>query len=187
MINEKLNAEGYRKKVYSKFINFSEKSPILLDIELISNSKKEGLQVSVKGTDICLFYPWDYNKDPKLFIHDIKLDLEKYYPELIETIYDSHPTSSEEVMTFMERGYKINEIPKQIRTISRKKVWIIDKVIVWRDIVILIDKETKEQFRYKLNTNLVLFLKKYRSGVFKNKEEAGAHFFERASLLNKIE
>ena len=57
------------------------------------------------------------------------MDLEKYYPELIETIYDSHPTSSEEVMTFMERGYKINEIPKQIRTISRKKVWIIDDVI----------------------------------------------------------
>lgn len=187
MINEKLNTEGYRKKVYSKFINFSEKSPILLDVELVSSSKREGLQVSIKGTDIVLFYPWDYNKDPKLFIHDIKTDLEKYYPEIIETIYDSHPITSEEVMNYMERGYKVNEIPTQIKTISRKKTWVIDKVIVWRDIVILIDKEAKEQFRYKLNTNLVLFLKKYRSGFFKTKEEAGQYFFERASLLNKIE
>ena len=187
MINEKLNTEGYKKKVYSKFINFSEKSPILLDVKLVSESKKEGMQISIKGTDTTLFYPWDYNKDPKLFIHDIKLDLEKYYPEIIEIIYDSHPISSEEVMNFMERGYKINEIPKVIKSVSGKKSWVIDKIIVWRDIVILVNKETREQFRYKLNTNLVLFLKKYRSGEFINNEEAGKYFFERASLLNKIE
>jgi len=187
MINEKLNTEGYRKQVYSKFISFSEKSPILLDVSTVSNSNKEGLLVEIKNTTQSFFYEWDYSVEPKVFIHSIKLDLEKYYPELNEIIYEEHEITSSEVMSFMERGYKISEIPKMIKSEIGKRTWVIDKVIVWRDIAILVNKETREQFRYKLSTNLVLFLKKYRTNGFSNSVEAGAYFFERASLLNKID
>ena len=187
MIAEKQNADGYRRQVFAKFVSFSEKSPLLLDVKATEQDGKEGLKVRIRDTDTELFYPWDQTVEPKSFIHAIKTDLEGHYPKLDQQAFDEHPISQSEILDYLERGFKVAEIPTVSRSPIELRHWRIDKVVVWRDIAILVDLETNEQFRYKLNTNLVLFLKKYRSGAFKTMTEAGDYFFERASLLNKID
>lgn len=187
MIVEKQNSDGYRRQVFSKFVSFSEKSPLLLDVRSTEQDGREGLRVGIRDTDTVFFYPWAPDVEPKTFIHTIKLDLEGYYPTLDSQVYEEHPTSQSEILDYLERGFKVGEIPKVNRTLSAVRHWRIDKVVVWRDIAILVDIDTGGQFRYKLNTNLVLFLKKYRSGAFVDKLAAGEYFFERASLLNKID
>lgn len=187
MIGEKLNSEGYKRQVYSKFVSFSEKSPLLLDLKTGSENGVDGLKVSIRGKDKSFFYPWDFETEPKSFIHRIKVDLRAWYPILEETIYDEHETTADEIRDFLERGYLVTEIPRTQRVQVGTKTWLIDKVVVWRDIAILEDVATGDQFRFKMNTNLVLFLKKYRSGGFSGPSDAGEAFFSRSSLLNKIE
>lgn len=187
MIGEKLNSEGYKRQVYSKFVSFSEKSPLLLDLKTHTEGGTEGIQVSIRGRDKTFFYPWDFQEDPKSFIHRVKVDLMVWYPTLEEIVYDEHETTADEIRDFLERGYQVTEIPRTQRVQVGIRSWRIDKVVVWRDIAILEDLTTGEQFRFKMNTNLVLFLKKYRSGGFLNPKDAGEAFFSRSSLLNKIE
>jgi hypothetical protein len=50
----------------------------------------------------------------------------------------------------------------------------IDKVLPWKDIAILMldnstfeDDKEGEQYRYKMNSSLVLYLKNYRTNKFK--------------------
>lgn len=187
MIGEKLNSEGYKRQVYSKFVSFSEKSPLLLDLKTDSEGGVEGLKVTIRSQDKSFFYPWDFQVEPKSFIHRIKLDLMAWYPLLEEVVYDEHETTADEIRDFLERGYQVTEIPRTQRVQAGVKTWRIDKVVVWRDIAILEDVSSGEQFRFKMNTNLVLFLKKYRSGGFTGPKDAGEAFFSKSSLLNKIE
>ena len=89
----------------------------------------------------------------------------------------------------------IKELPKYERRIKSQKLWRIDKVILWKNIVIMERVPMKKdeivptsQFRFKYNKNLVIFLKKYRSGEFKDLQEAGDAFFNENSsiLINEI-
>ena len=187
MIAEKQNADGYRRQVFAKFVSFSKKSPLLLDVKAVTVSGIDGLQVSVRDINQTLFYPWSPSVDPKSFIHQIKQSLEPWYPVIEQSMTSERPTTSDDIMEFLERGFKMSEIPTVIKEPRLNKAWRIDKVVVWRDIAILVDVETGEQFRYKLGASLVLFLKKYRSGAFKDRLDDGEQFFSRASLLNKID
>jgi hypothetical protein len=138
------------------------------------------------------FFPWDFNVEPKDFIHNIKSFLEKkHYPILIETITEEHKLTKEELALMVEEGKSIQELPQYEKRIKEKKLWRIDKVILWKDIVILVQIDNKgntisNQYRYKYNKNLVIFLKKYRSGEYADLEEAGNEFFNNSILVNEI-
>lgn len=192
MIAETINGEKWKQTAVKKLISFCEKCPCLLSIKTAVHKGDDGVFVIHKNTGMQYFFPWDYNLDPKDFIHNIKVFLEKkHYPILIETITEEHKLSKEELALMVEEGRSINDLPQYEERVKEKVLWRIDKVILWKDIVILVkidnkNNEISNQYRYKYNKSLVIFLKKYRSGDFKTLEEAGNDFFRNAILVNEI-
>lgn len=192
MIAETINGEKWKQTAVKKLISFCEKCPCLLSIKTAVYKGDDGVFVIHKNTGMQYFFPWDYNLDPKDFIHNIKVFLEKkHYPILIETITEEHKFSKEELALMVEEGRSINDLPQYEERVKEKVLWRIDKVILWKDIVILVkidnkNNEISNQYRYKYNKSLVIFLKKYRSGDFKTLEEAGNDFFKNAILVNEI-
>ena len=192
MIAETINGEKWKQTAVKKLISFCEKCPCLLSIKTAVHKGDDGVFVIHKNTGMQYFFSWDYNLDPKDFIHNIKVFLEKkHYPILIETITEEHKLSKEELALMVEEGRSINDLPQYEERVKEKILWRIDKVILWKDIVILVkidnkNNEISNQYRYKYNKSLVIFLKKYRSGDFKTLEEAGNDFFKNAILVNEI-
>lgn len=192
MIAENINGDKWKQTTVKKLLSFCEKCPCVLSIKTASHNGEDGVFVIHKNSGMQYFFPWNYNQDPKDFIHDIKTFIEKkHYPILVETVTEEHKLTSEELALIVEEGKSINELPQYEKRVKEKILWRIDKVILWKDIVILvkIDKNgnvLSNQFRYKYNKSLVIFLKKYRSGDYASLEEAGNEFFNNSILVNEI-
>ncbi len=192
MIAENINGDKWKQTTVKKLLSFCEKCPCVLSIKTAVHQGEDGVFVIHKNTGMQYFFPWDYSVEPKDFIHDIKKFLEKkHYPILVETITEEHKLTKEELALMVEEGKSIQELPQYEKRIKEKKLWRIDKVILWKDIVILVQIDNKgntisNQYRYKYNKNLVIFLKKYRSGEYADLEEAGNEFFNNSILVNEI-
>jgi hypothetical protein len=192
MIAENINGDKWKQTTVKKLLSFCEKCPCVLSIKTAVHQGDDGVFVIHKNTGMQYFFPWDFNVEPKDFIHNIKSFLEKkHYPILIETITEEHKLTKEELALMVEEGKSIQELPQYEKRIKEKKLWRIDKVILWKDIVILVQIDNKgntisNQYRYKYNKNLVIFLKKYRSGEYADLEEAGNEFFNNSILVNEI-
>lgn len=192
MIAENINGDKWKQTTVKKLLSFCEKCPCVLSIKTAVHQGEDGVFVIHKNTGMQYFFPWDYSVEPKDFIHGIKTFLEKkHYPILVETITEEHKLTKEELALMVEEGKSIQELPQYEKRIKEKKLWRIDKVILWKDIVILVQIDNKgntisNQYRYKYNKNLVIFLKKYRSGEYADLEEAGNEFFNNSILVNEI-
>lgn len=192
MIAENINGDKWKQTTVKKLLSFCEKCPCVLSIKTAVHQGEDGVFVIHKNTGMQYFFPWDYSVEPKDFIHEIKTFLEKkHYPILVETITEEHKLTKEELALMVEEGKSIQELPQYEKRIKEKKLWRIDKVILWKDIVILVQIDSKgntisNQYRYKYNKNLVIFLKKYRSGEYADLEEAGNEFFNNSILVNEI-
>lgn len=193
MIVEKINGDKWKQQTMKKLLSFCEKSPCMLGLRTGLYQGQDGVFVIHKNTDTEYFFPWDMTKDPKEFIHDIKEFIKpKHYPLLIETEWEDHKLTADELATMVQNGTSVSDLPKYEKRVKSKKLWRIDKVILWKDCVILepVSMSGEEvpniQCRYKYNKNLVVFLKKYRSGEFKSIEEAGEDFFNNSMLINEI-
>lgn len=194
MIYENINSDKWKQITIKKLLSFCDKSPVLLSTQTGIKDGKEGVTITHKNTGAEYFFPFDYTKDPQVFIHEIKEFLiPKHYPLLIEEIYESHELTPLELAEKIEKGAKVDELSRHEMKLTAKKLWRIDKCIVWKDIAILVplnmdgtEKETT-QYRYKYNGSLVVFLRNYRSGVYKSLEEAGKTFFSNSILINEID
>jgi hypothetical protein len=182
MLYNKHDAKTYEKEFMKRFTNFSDKSPMLISFSVTPTC----VQIVDENTDTVYEFKWDYTLSVKEFIHIIKEKLSQAcYPEIIKTIKEEVALSSLEQAKLLENGTDIDKIPLT-KTLLNKKVYIIDKVIIYKDIFILKEKETGKLSRYQLNKSAVLFLKKMRSGSI-SKEDAGNFFFENSNHLNDIE
>jgi hypothetical protein len=188
MTYENIDGDKYISIVMRKLLNFSDKCPVAIGIITESINGESGVSITHKNSGKKYFFPWgDYSLDPKDFVHQIKAQLvENHYPRIVETLYEDAEVTSAELAKMLEAGTPLDKLPKTIKKVTGTVMWRIDKVIMWRDIFILVNESTGKQFRYKLNTNSVLFLKDYRSGAWVTLEEAGKYFFENAILLNEI-
>lgn len=196
MIAENFNGDKWKQTTMKKLLSFCEKCPCVLATRTASHNGQDGVFVIHKNTGTEYFFTWDYTKDPQVFIHDIKEYIKpRHYPLLIETDYEEHQLTPQEIATMVESGKSLSELPKYERRVKGQKLWRIDKVILWKDIVIMERVPMKEgetvptsQFRFKYNKNLVVFLKKYRSGEFENLQVAGDEFFNEnnSMLINEI-
>ena len=196
MIAENFNGDKWKQTTMKKLISFCEKCPCVLAIRTASQNGQDGVFIIHKNTGLEYFFPWDFTKDPQVFIHDIKEHIKpRHYPLLIETEYEDHQLTPQELATMVECGKSIKELPKYERRVKSQKLWRIDKVILWKNIVIMERVPMKKgevvptsQFRFKYNKNLVIFLKKYRSGEFNDLQEAGDVFFNEnnSMLINEI-
>lgn len=179
MLQNKIDSERYKAEFVKKFSNFCEKSPVLLSFVMSDT----GASVIHANTGKRYEFAWDYSIPVKYFIHSIKEVLvANHYPRMIETITEQIPLTANEQAEYFEQG---QEIPAA-REVTRQRVWRIDRVIVFKDVFILVDEGTGEQYRYKLNKSCVFFLKNYRSGKY-TLESAWEYFVRNSVLLNKID
>jgi len=181
MLHTKIDSERYKSEFIKKLSNFCEKSPVLLSFVTADG----GVTIIHANTGKRYEFDWDFTKPVKAFIHDIKEVLvENHYPRMIENIITEIPLTPEEQAQLLEEGIEPANLPTTREEIAQR-VWRIDRVIVWRDIFILVDEATDKQTRWKLNKSCVFFLKNYRSGKF-SLEGAWEYFAKNAVLLNEI-
>lgn len=182
MLHRKVDSESYRSEFRAKFENFINKAPILASMIITP----ENVQVIHVNTQKKYTYEWDFSKHVKTFIHEIKQDLLFHYPRLLQVVTEEKKLTPEEQAHLIESGeYEPSNVPSTI--LEKKKIlWRIDKVIVVKDIFILVREDTQQTFRYKMNKSCVYFLKSYRNGHFKSLEEAAEYFFSKSELLNEI-
>lgn len=182
MLHEKIDSEKYKAELIKKLSNFSEKAPVLLSFV----TSDAGVTIIHTNSGNKYQFPWDFTVPVKSFIHDIKdVLVENHYPRLVQTIEEEVPLTPEEQAAMLESGTDAVDL-KTFKTVSTKKMWRIDRVIVWRDIFILVDETTGDQYRYKMHKSCVFFLKNYRGGKY-TLESAADYFFRNSLLLNKIE
>lgn len=193
MIVEKINGDKWKQQTMKKLLSFCEKSPCVLGIRTATYQGQDGVFIIHKNSGAEYFFPWKYDEDPKIFIHNIKEFIKpKHYPILIENEYEDHQLTAEELANMVQNGTSITDLPKYEKRVKSRKMWRIDKVILWKDCVILEpvsingEEVPKTQFRYKYNKSLVVFLKKYRNGEFSSLEEAGDDFFNNSLMINEI-
>lgn len=182
MLYNKHDVQSYEKEFKRKFTNFCEKSPILVSFSITPSC----VQVVDESKEIVYEFPWDYTLTVKEFIHIIKETLVKNcYPKIVRVEKIRENMSIEEQTEMARQGVPVDKIPT-IKEILKKTEYLIDKVVVYRDVFIIKNMNTGIMERYKLNNSSVFFLKKIRNGKF-TPEEAGSFFFENSTFLNTIE
>ena len=181
MLYEKNDAQKYIIEFKKKFTNFAEKAPILLSY----TTSPTKVQVVDEGTNTVYEFDWDFTISIKTFIHGIKSVLvENCYPILTHRQIFRRPLTPDEQVQLVAEGVALDQIPPYKEEIEIKK-YLIDKVIVFKDIFIIKDLETGRIFRYKMNKSSVFFLQKLRMKKMSS-EEAAEYFFQNSTLLNEI-
>ena len=183
MLYQKNDSGSYILEFKKRFGNFCEKAPLLLSY----TTTPVGVQVINESTNDIYEIGFDYSIPVKVFIHGIKTMLveRNCYPIMHKVEGTEEGISSDEQISMAVEGVPVDKIP--VKRYKKKIVkYLIDKCIIFKDILIIKNMETEEMFRYKLNKSCVFFLKKIRSGKL-NPEEAAEYFFSNSVLLNKIE
>ena len=81
-------------------------------------------------------------------------------------------------------GSSLDELPKT-ETVRVDEMFVIDKVILLKNIFILKNEKTGAHSKYKLD-NGVFFLKNWRVGKYESAKAAGDEFFAEAVYLGDI-
>lgn len=192
MMYSHLEGKKWISQTMKKLISFCDKCPVLLSTRTCLKDGKDGVYVIHQNSGAEYFFEWDFSKDPKDFVHDIKMFLqEKHYPLLIETTYEIHEFTNDELVAQLESGKSLDTLYKAEKRKSYK-LWMIDKVIVPKDIFILqqLDQKTKKPIgklaRYKMNSPSIIFMNDYRNGAFKTLTDAGDAFFSQSMFIDEL-
>ena len=186
MLYEKIDCVSYRKETSQKLTSFLQKSPCLFSfladdegiiIILVGGQKTSGEQKTFK-------FDWDYTIPIKSFIHKIKTTLYEYYPRLERSRIEIRPLSAERASEMIAEGGSLDELPAK-ESVRIDETFVIDKVILLKNIFILKNEKTGAHSKYKLD-NGVFFLKNWRVGKYESAKAAGDEFFAEAIYLGDI-
>ena len=182
MLFDKTDTYKYRAEFNSRFSNFCHKAPFLLSFAL---DEKE-VKIIDETTSMVYSFDWDITMPVKKFIYHIKEALidNGCYPIIIQTTREERDPTPEEIAEEMADGVPLEDTTLKVVTKIQKK-YLIDKVIIFKDIFILRDLVTKELSQYKLDRKSVIFLRKLRTNKI-TAEEAGDIFFEEAQLIGNL-
>lgn len=182
MLYTKNDSATYIQQFKKKMDNFCEKAPLLLSY----TTTPQGVQIVNEHTDDVFDVTWDFSVPVKLFIYGIKQILRKndWYPLLIKTEETLENLSYDEQITLASNGVPLDQVPT-VRRITTEHKYLIDKVIMCKDIFIIEDIKTEQKFRYHMNKSSGFFLKKMRSGRMDH-YQAADYFFGNSSLMNEL-
>jgi hypothetical protein len=184
----------WEKEVLKKLLNFSKKAPTLISVSVGMNEGTAGIFVTHVNSERKYFFGFNYNVEPKDFIHEIKnVLMENHYPRLVEIVYDRKELSTRDIVLKLEKGKKLENIQKcELKPIG-KRLYIIEKCLLWKDLFILKLMESSfpsdiigQQSRWKYNKSSVIYLKHYRSNSFKSLEEASDEFFKNSLIIDVL-
>ena len=186
-----LKTKDWEKDVVQKLSSYSKKAPVLISIEVGMNDNVAGVFVTHVNTDTKYFFSWDYTKDPKAFVHQVKEVLfSKHYPRLVETVYEKKEITPRDVAIALEKRRDPTKL--ELKKVG-VRMYVLDKVILWKNVVMLkLENSTVKGdelggvYRYKYGGSLVYYLRKYRTGKFSSLEEASKAFFSNALYVDKL-
>jgi hypothetical protein len=147
-----------------------------------------------------LIFDFDYNLEPKSWVHNIKEELLPFYPRLIEQVYEDVELTSEELALRLVNGEDPQNIPRVEKKVVKYNGFRIDKVLCYKDIFLLtLESEaitstnkpdfkpvSPRMFRYKYVVSSVIFLNKLKERKV-SILEASEEFFKRAVLIDEVE
>lgn len=200
MILQSINGKHWAAKAVDKLKSFLSRAPILVTNIVGTENGQDGVFIIPANSSEKLFFPFDYELDQKVWVHNIKQNLLQFYPRIVEPVYEEKELTPIEAAMKLEEGVPISQLPKTERFVTKYNCWRIDKIQVYKDIFILYkeatlsaDKElltettqVETQSRYKYQGSSVIFMSKYRNNDFATIEEAGEEFFENAIFIEEI-
>ena len=117
----------------------------------------------------------------------------KHYPRLVQTLYENHKKTNEELAEELEKGEEVDSLKAFCVKKTGERLYRIDKVLPWKNIAILVLEQSDipqdkvgTALKYSYQKSLVLFLKNYRTGIFKSIDEASDDFFNNSLLVSEI-
>lgn len=201
MIDKSVNGKKWISTSIEKLKAYLTRAPIMVSNVIGTQDCQDGVFIIMDSLKKKLFFPFDYEMEPKAWVHNIKENLVGFYPRLIENITEEHILSPEEQALVVEKTNDLNNVPDIGYKIVRQNCWRIDKVLCYRDIFILYlegsisNPDHNGEFtpatepkmrRYKYAGSSVLLLKKYRQGNFGDVSEFSKDFFENSIPLDDV-
>lgn len=203
MVKEYINGNEWIRKTLEKMKAFLDRTPILVTEIIGTKDCKDGVYIIPEGAvndsheQVKLFFPFDYDIEPKAWVHNIREAIIPYYPHIVEPIYENVELTPKEMAIKAEEGVDISSIPKFEKRLVKRNCWRIDKILCFKDIFILTLEGTSDSkgmftpcepkmVRYKYQGSSVIYLNKLRNQEFKNYDEASKEFFNRAIFIDEV-
>jgi len=201
--NMRLSSKNGKKWIsdsIDKLHAYLDRAPILVSDVVGTENCVDGVFIIHEETKTKLFFPFDYDTEPKIWVHDIKEKLIQFYPRIIENITEERASTSAEMAEFVLNGGDPSKVPVTTKETKQQKLWRIDKVQLYKDIFILqlegvrnigeTDWDyniTPTQNRFKFQGGCsVMYLTKYRNKDFNNLIDAGEYFFSNSIFIDEL-
>lgn len=201
--NMRLSSKNGKKWIsdsIDKLHAYLDRAPVLVSDVVGTENCVDGVFIIHEETKTKLFFPFDYDTEPKIWVHDIKEKLIQFYPRIIENITEERASTSAEMAEFVLNGGDPSKVPVTTKETKQQKLWRIDKVQLYKDIFILqlegirnigeTDWDyniTPTQNRFKFQGGCsVMYLTKYRNKDFNNLIDAGEYFFSNSIFIDEL-
>jgi hypothetical protein len=194
------NGKKWISDSIDKLHAYLDRAPVLVSDVVGTENCVDGVFIIHEETKTKLFFPFDYDTEPKIWVHDIKEKLIQFYPRIIENITEERASTSAEMAEFVLNGGDPSKVPVTTKETKQQKLWRIDKVQLYKDIFILqlegirnigeTDWDyniTPTQNRFKFQGGCsVMYLTKYRNKDFNNLIDAGEYFFSNSIFIDEL-
>jgi len=194
MIASKIDTSLFIQTFKKKFSNFCKKSPLLLtyiitdqSVKVYEYNKFEDLMShDTSKYDYILEYSFDFIKDVKENIADIKQALLPLYPVIYQELVIKENLSAKERNDLVELGkMSVDEAAEAKRDRLETISYRIEKVIIERDEIIIVNlADSEEVHRYKIKIPVSIFMKKIRFQI--PSEEQFIYFKSKSEFIGKI-
>lgn len=199
MLNKSVNGHKWISAALDKLKAYLGRAPIVVSDITGTYDGQDGVFIVINEQKKKQFFPYEYETDPKVWVHGIKTWLMNYYPRLIEEIKTPVALTADEKALIVEKTGTLDNLPDFKEEVIQRNSWRIDKILAYRDIFLLlkegeinkdgafIPSENPIMRRFKYTGSSILFLKKYRSSTYQDLSAISAEFFENAIPLDDVE
>lgn len=194
------NGKKWISESIDKLHAYLDRAPILVSDIVGTENCVDGVYIIHEESKQKFFFPFDYDTEPKFWVHNIKEKLISLYPRIIENVSEERATTPAEMADFVLKGGDPTKVPVLTKDTKSQRLWRIDKVQVYKDIFILQLEGTREvgqelwqpanttQNRFKFQGGCsVMYLTKYRNKEFTNQVDAGKYFFDNSIFIDELQ
>lgn len=198
MLNKSVNGHKWVSTALDKLKAYLGRAPIIVSDITGTVNGQDGVFIVLNDQKKKNFFPYEYEIDPKVWVHNIKDWLVDFYPRLIETIKAPVELTADEKALIVEKTGSIENLPDFQERVVQRNSWRIDKILAHRDIFLLrkegeidsngnfVPSENPIMRRFKYTGSTIIFLKKYRSSTYKDLNEISEDFFTNAIPLDDV-